>query len=304
MDIPEAEVDVTAALVRSLLADQHPDLAGPPLTLVAHGWDNVILRLGDALAVRMPRRERAAGLARNEQRRLGEIAARLDTPVPTPVRVGGPGRGYPWHWSVVPWFEGRPAATVPVADRGGLVAPLADFVVRLHVPAPTDAPVNPFRGVPLAERDAGLRRRLADGPSHRRARLTALWEGLSAAPAWPGPPLWLHGDLHPANILVTDDGRDLSAVIDFGDLTSGDPASDLAVAWLLFGPADRAAFRARVDAAGVVDRHVWSRARAWALLLGVLLADCSDDAPLLAAIGAHTLEQVGLDPNPVEIDRD
>jgi aminoglycoside phosphotransferase (APT) family kinase protein len=49
---------------------------------------------------------------------------------------------------------------------------------------------------------------------------------------WDGPPIWLHGDLHPFN-LVVNQGR-LSAVIDFGDLCAGDPATDLAVAWMLF----------------------------------------------------------------------
>jgi aminoglycoside phosphotransferase (APT) family kinase protein len=40
--------------------------------------------------------------------------------------------------------------------------------------------------------------------------------------AYEGPPLWLHGDLHPANLLVSR-GR-ITGVIDFGDITSGDPA--------------------------------------------------------------------------------
>ncbi|MFE6308411.1 aminoglycoside phosphotransferase family protein [Nocardiopsis sp. NPDC057823] len=302
MNIPEAEVDITPGLVRRLLADQHPDLAGLPLTPVANGWDNTILRLGDALAVRLPRRERAAALARNEQRWLGAIAARLGTPVPAPVRVGAPGRDYPWHWSVVPWFEGRTAAEVPVAGRDVLAAPLADFAVRLHVPAPAEAPANPFRGVPLAARSAGFHRRLEAADPPRRELLAGLWDGLAAAPAWSGPPLWLHGDLHPANLLVSPDEDGLAAVLDFGDLTAGDPATDLAVAWMLFGPAGRAAFRARVDAAGTVDAHVWDRARAWALLFGVLLSAHSDDAPTLAAIGAHTLDQVVLEEDTAEVD--
>ncbi|CAL9471959.1 hypothetical protein SUDANB121_02870 [Nocardiopsis dassonvillei] len=305
MHIPQAEVDITPALVRSLLAEQHPDLAHLPLTPAGGGWDNTLLRLGGSLAVRLPRRERAAALTRNEQRWLGGIASRLRTPVPAPVRVGVPGRGYPWYWSVVPWFEGRLAADVPDADRGGLAAPLAEFAVRLHVPAPADAPANPFRGVPLADRDAGFRERLGAAPDlPYRDLLAALWDRAVAAPAWSGPPLWLHGDLHPANILVSGDGSRLSAVLDFGDLTSGDPATDLALAWMLFGPAERSAFRARVDAAGVVDPYVWERARAWALLFGVLLATHSDDSPLLAGIGNRTLDRIALDGNTAEAEHD
>ena len=59
---------------------------------------------------------------------------------------------------------------------------------------------------------------------------------------WDGPALWVHGDLHSANLIVADGS--ISAVIDFGDLTSGDPAVDLAVAWMLFDEADREVFRA------------------------------------------------------------
>lgn len=56
-DMPVAEVDIDADLVRGLLHDQHPDLADLALRQVAHGWDNVVLRPGVDLAVRVPRRE-------------------------------------------------------------------------------------------------------------------------------------------------------------------------------------------------------------------------------------------------------
>lgn len=43
--------------------------------------------------------------------------------------------------------------------------------------------------------------------------------------------MWVHGDLHPANAVVSD--GTLSGIIDFGDLFAGDPAWDLAAAWVL-----------------------------------------------------------------------
>ena len=52
---PPAEVTLTADDVDRLLAAQLPDLRGP-LRLVANGWDNEVFRLGDSLAVRLPRR--------------------------------------------------------------------------------------------------------------------------------------------------------------------------------------------------------------------------------------------------------
>ena len=43
--------------------------------------------------------------------------------------------------------------------------------------------------------------------------------------------MWVHGDLHPANVVVSD--GTLSGVVDFGDMFAGDPAWDLAAAWVL-----------------------------------------------------------------------
>lgn len=300
MRTPPAEVAITPELVRRLLREQHPDLAELPLAVVANGWDNTILTLGEHLCVRMPRRAAAAQLVVNEQRWLPQIAERVHVPVSAPVRVGRPGADYPWHWSVAPWFEGRTAAEVPVGERSALVGPLALFLSQLHVPAPGDAPENPFRGVPLRVREAKLRERIADSGIPRAAELLALWEKLVETPEWTGPALWLHGDLHPANILVSaEDSPTLTAVLDFGDLTSGDPASDLAVAWMTFEPQDRARLRAELDRlAGAdarvsgVDEHTWQRARAWAVLYAALLAASAEEYPLLGAMGAHTITQL------------
>ncbi|KAA1423953.1 aminoglycoside phosphotransferase family protein [Mumia zhuanghuii] len=298
--MPAAEVDVTIDLVRGLLASQHPDLADLPLELVAHGWDNEVLRLGDDLALRIPRRELGARLVRHEQEWLPVLAPRLPTPVPVPVRVGSPSDGahgpaYPWWWSVVPWFDGEAVVRSAVDERRTLARPLAAFVTALHRPAPDDAPVNAYRGVPLAVRDAGIRERLDAHPLPERAALLDLWDRLRTTPEWDGPPLWVHGDLHPANLLASPDEAGtlaLSAVIDFGDVTSGDPASDLATAWLTFDAEGRREFRELVSRAGVADTAMWDRARAWAAVFAVLLVTSSDDAPQLHAIGAHGLAQV------------
>ncbi|MEU1734086.1 aminoglycoside phosphotransferase family protein [Streptosporangium sp. NPDC020145] len=285
MNTPAAETDVDDDLVRRLIRLQHPDLEGP-LTLVANGWDNVVYRLGEDLSVRLPRRRAAAGLIANEQRWLPVLAGHVEVPLPVPVRTGVPGEGYPWPWTIAPWFEGRPAADVPPSGRSGLAVPLAGFMTGLHRPAPPDAPRNPVRGVPLAARDQVVRQRLSSIP--RSAGLLPLWERLAALPPWQGPALWLHGDPHPGNLLIGGDG--LAAVLDFGDLTGGDPATDLAAAWLVFDEDAREVFRSGVDA----DETTWERARGWALVMGTALAAHSADNPGMAAVGDHVLHQVTL----------
>jgi hypothetical protein len=84
---------------------------------------------------------------------------------------------------------------------------------------------------------------------------------------WPwGVSRWLpgsSGDFHTGNLLAAD-GR-LSAVIDFGGLGAGDPATDLQIAYTLLEPAPRAAFRAALD----LDEATWARGRGWTLTGGL-----------------------------------
>lgn len=286
----QAEFEVDAALVARLVDAQHPDLAGP-VTFIGNGWDNALFRLGDRYLARLPRRQVAADLVANEQRWLPELAGRLGVDIPGPVRVGRAGSGYPWPWSIVPWFDGVAASDVPAEGRGNLAADIATFVARLHTAAPPDAPVNPFRGIPLPARDAVVQRRLQGGAIPRGNEIGALWSRLVAVPEWGGPALWLHGDLHPANILLDQRGH-LRAVLDFGDLTGGDPATDLAVAWLAFGAADRAAFRARIDDLTGADHDTWQRARGWAIVFATAFLEGSEEGSPLLTIARHTLDQV------------
>jgi hypothetical protein len=73
------EIEITADLVRDLLREQHPDLAGLAIREVAGGWGNQMWCLGDELAVRMQRMDRTPELQlkerRRRRRRLGEHGA-------------------------------------------------------------------------------------------------------------------------------------------------------------------------------------------------------------------------------------
>ena len=279
---------IDEALIRALLATQHPDLADRPLRIVAEGWDNVLARLGDDLVVRMPRRALAAPLVAHEQRWLPELAPRLPLPVPVPVRLGAPGAGFPWTWSICPWFAGESAATAPLADPAAAATVLAGFLAALHRPAPQEAPANAFRGVPLAARDANVRGYLDRlGARVEQVVVRRRWDASRALPPYTGAPLWVHGDLHPGNLLVRDGA--LAAVVDFGDLTAGDPAVDHGVAWMLFAPAERARFRA---ALGGIDDVAWRRAAGNALAHGLACLAGAADAPPLAAMGRRTVAAV------------
>lgn len=287
-DAPGAEVDIDAALVRALVAEQVPEHAGLAVVEAAAGWDNAIFRLGDELLVRLPRRALAVPLVEHEQRWLPTIAPKLPLPIPVPVYAGRPGHGYPWPWSIGPWLPGDRAAVVPPANLKDAATALGRFLAALHEPAPTDAPENLYRGGPLSDRAAPTAMRIEqlDGMIDRTT-VTECWEQLMGTPRWAGPPIWLHGDLHPSNVLV-DEGK-VSAIIDFGDITSGDPATDLSIGWMLFAPPDRAVFR---QAAGPVDDDTWTRARGWALSLALTYLASSAADPIMYAESLRTIDAV------------
>lgn len=263
---PPAEIDVDEAMVRSLLADQHRDLAGLPLEELDSGWDNVLWRLGDELLVRLPRRAAAAVLAANEQRWLPALAPALPLTVPVPVRMGRPVDQYPWPWSIVPWLEGTPADHTGVTAATDAAGRLGRFLRTLHVPAPPDGPYNPFRSVPLVARAGMFERRMEVAASEiDHLAVRRVWDEACAAPPPSGPPVWVHGDLHPGNVLVC--GGTLTAVLDWGDMCAGDPATDLAAGWLLLPTSALATF---VAAYGDDDPAALARARGWAVLFALM----------------------------------
>ena len=267
---PPAEMEIDEALVRTLLVEQQPDLAGLPLRHIDAGWDNALWRVGDDLIVRLPRRSFAVGLTLNEQRWLPVIADSLPLPVPRPVRVGVPSTAFPWPWSVVPYLRGTPGDVCALTDGPGAAWQLATFLRALHVPAPSDAPLNSLRGsVPVGTRADDFERLLVKVGTEVEPRpLRAIWNAGVAASGRQGPPVWLHADLHPANVL-TDRGT-LVGIVDFGDMCSGDRANDLAAAWIMLPDGAVEAF---FDFYGGIDRDTELRARAWAALLALMLLD-------------------------------
>lgn len=275
-------------LVRALLREQHPDLADLGLREVAGGWDNQQWRLGAELAVRMPRTERAPALLRTEQRWLPVLAGRLPLPTPVPVRVGEPSPLFAHTWTITRWVEGDPADHVPVT-RTDAADTLARFLSALHRQAPAAAPANPTRGVPLAAMRDGFDRSLhvmTDDPNADAAG--EIWEKAVAAPAWHGPPTWLHGDLHPANVVVRD--GTLAGVIDFGDMCAGDPATDLSAAWILLPAGTASRF---FGTYGDADDATIARARGWAVLRALHLISIGRNGRLGLPGGKPTWEPAG-----------
>ena len=278
-------------LLRALLESQHSDLAHLPIQPLDAGWDNLMFRLGEELIVRLPRRAVAVPLIENEQRWLPAIAPRLSLPISAPLRTGFAQHGYPWSWSIVPFFDGTTVDKMPLGDDQ--VPVLANFLTALHRSAPNDAPLNPVRGGQLADRAGAFAERAVRVRAKTRCLTPLLercWRSVLEVP----PAIdrcWLHGDLHARNVLARD--QSIQAVIDWGDITSGDVATDLASVWMLFRSQ---ATRERALAAYGADAELRLRAMGWAILFGVMLLDTGlVDHPAHAQMGRVTLARLDED---------
>lgn len=263
----DSGIEITAGLIAELLRQQHPDLAGLPLRLGARGWDNQLWRLGDDLAVRLPWATQDAGeLLLKEHAWLPAIAPRLPLPVPVPQRLGQPSERFPRPWIVTTWVAGEPADRAPATRAAEAADTLAAFLSALHQPAPDGAPGGRNnRGGALADSGEGFARFLTAATDRGLVSdpeaVREVWDDALAAPDWTGPARWLHGDLHPANLLTTD--GNFCGVVDFGDLCAGDPACDLAACWMLLP--DGVIDRFHQSYSPAADQATRRRARGWAL---------------------------------------
>jgi aminoglycoside phosphotransferase (APT) family kinase protein/GNAT superfamily N-acetyltransferase len=282
------ELDTDVSLVGRLLAAQFPQWADLPIEpVLSAGTDNAIYRLGDDLAVRLPRIDWAVGGVDKDFRLLPMLAPLLPLAIPVPLAKGTPAEGYPWEWGVYRWLEGENPTVGRIADRDSLAKDLAQFIEALHRIDLTGGPPA-TRGVPLAMRDEPTRAAIAAlrGTIDTGAT-TAAWEAALRTPAWSGPSVWIHGDLSPGNLLLQ--GDQLTAVIDFAGAGVGDPACDLIVAWNLLPTDARSVFRSELG----VDAATWARGRGWALSVALIqLPYYRDTNPALAENARHVIREV------------
>jgi aminoglycoside phosphotransferase (APT) family kinase protein len=267
----EANLDIDAALVARLVAEQFPEWAHLPIMPVEHGgWDNRTFHLGEAMSVRLPSADGYVPQVEKEQKWLPMLAPYLPLPIPTPLGLGRPSPTFSRPWSVYGWLDGAAATSANIPDLPAFAKALGRFLVALRavdaVGGPPAGDHSFQRGGSLAFYDAETRRALEKlrGVIDVSAA-AAVWDA-ALATTWTLAPVWFHGDISDGNLLVQ--GGKLSAVIDFGTSGVGDPACDLVIAWTFLDAQSRAAFRDTVE----LDDDTWSRARGWAIWKALIVA--------------------------------
>jgi aminoglycoside phosphotransferase (APT) family kinase protein len=284
--------EINVALVSQLIASQFPQWAHLPVKPVElSGWDNRTFHLGPDMSVRLPSAEGYVAQVEKEHRWLPMLAPHLPLPIPVPLVKGIPGEGYPWPWSVYRWLEGENATLERITDLSQFAISLAEFLLALQridsVGGPPGGEHNFFRGGPLMIYDAETRETIEEltGEVDTDAA-TRVWES-ALETTWQGAPVWVHGDVAVGNLLIKT-GR-LSAVIDFGCSSIGDPACDLVMAWTFFSGESREAFKATLG----LDRATWARARGWALWKALItLAEHIHGNPTKAAEARRVIAEV------------
>jgi aminoglycoside phosphotransferase (APT) family kinase protein len=202
------DAEINKESVRSLLREQHADLSELRLRRAAVGWDNQLWRLGDELAVRLPHAtERASSLLRKEYRWLPVPAPGLPLPVPALLRTGEPSAGFPKPWTIAAWVPDEPGDRAGISRGHHAAGALAGFLRALHHLAPSAVPVNPRRSVPLASLTHEFEERFrAVAHSGVTPAVRDVWDEAVSAPLREDAQVRVHGDLHPANVVVLDGG--------------------------------------------------------------------------------------------------
>jgi len=252
---------------------QFPQFSDLSISFLDSGWDNENYRLGSDYIIRLPRRAAAISLLENEISWLPRIKDSLPINIPAPVLIGKPSPSYPWQWTIIPWYSGSNGCIGLAADNQ--VIALAEFLKALHQNHPTDAPYNDHRCLPLSSKSEeviGRIERLMESTELLNNRILELWFQAVAEPPLNTKSL-IHGDMHPRNIIIHD-GK-IEAIIDWGDITAGDVAPDLASIWMLF---DRADVRANGFQHYGADDSLITKSMGWAIFFATLFLEQGDIA--------------------------
>lgn len=246
------------------MTEQFPQWSELPIRPVeVQGWDNRTFRLGDRMAVRLPSADGyIAGLVREEQT-LAILGSRFRVAIPRVVATGIPSAAFDRPWSVREWIEGHTLTAVDMRERESAINGLGDALRELQAcdtgGGPWAGSASAYRGCHISAVGEEIPGRLALLDRRHAEGCRELWDA-AVTTVWTEPPVWVHGDVAPGNMLFDRSGE-LAALIDFGQTCVGDPACDLAFAWLSCSSHERDRLHERLE----LPEDAWLRGAAWAL---------------------------------------
>ena len=297
-----ADREVPPELARRLIQEHFPDIAAVTVVSLGEGWDNAAYLVDGEIVFRFPRRNIAANLLEREAQALPLLAPHLPVALPVPTRIGTPTASYPWVFAGYPLIPGSTADRVTLTDqdRANLAPQLARFLKALHqIPIDSEttawAPRDdldraniPTRAPKLKQRLLGIRN---ESNAHQIDSAIDFIDQLTNNPTpytlHPTPSCWVHGDLYSRHLLL-DDEKQLTGIIDWGDVHLGDPALDLSIAFSFLPPTARLRFR---ESYGIIEENTWDRARFRALHYAPILIEygLSTNDPAIESAGRDAI---------------
>jgi aminoglycoside phosphotransferase (APT) family kinase protein len=244
---------------RAVVVRQFPEIDTAEMRPLGEGFDCLAFKAG-SWVFRFPRRPFGVRTLTTESIVLPQLGLE--------VLVGKPEPEFPY-----PFLGTRFQSGVPLVEYEGprtkLAGMLGAELARIHsLPVPAGTPQDPVGKFEMPRRLKQIEERLGHIPS---------W-----APTTPPGDLevFVHGDVHCRHVFVSPQGE-LEGLIDWGDLSTGHPAIDLACAWAYFEPEDR---KELWRAYGGVSEETLLYSRFRALYHTLLLRDYAQDQGLIEVL--------------------
>jgi aminoglycoside phosphotransferase (APT) family kinase protein len=280
----DSEFTVSKDLAAALIVERFPEFAPATIELLGEGWDNVAYQVNSDFIFRFPRRAIAVELIELEYRALSHIATEVSLPIPVPLFFGQPTEDYPWPFSGYRKLVGSTGCSVDLneSERIALAKPLAQFLASLHsvsevVTSKLNLPGDKIGRLDLAKRTPVLKENLNKisklGLGIDIKKLLSIVDAVNIS-IKPEFGTLVHGDLYSRH-LIFDEGRNLSGVIDWGDLHLGDRAVDLAIAHSFLPSVAHPAFKAAYGME--ISDQIWKLAQFRALSHSCYVALYSHD---------------------------
>lgn len=291
------ELTVDVDTVRRLIAAQFPRWSDEPVHRVTgDGTVNAIFRIGDGFAARFRLTSASVDEVTEELAReaaaMSELAATIPFPTPTPLGVGTPGEGYPLPWSIQTWIPGDVATSQGLSHSTTFASDIIALLRDLRAVDPHGRSFDGSgRGGELPDSDGWMEVCFRESAGLLPVdELRALWSRFRTLPRT-GPDRMTHGDLTPANLLVS--GERLVGVLDGGGFAAADPALDLVSVWHLFDAPARDTVRRGLD----IGANEWQRGAGWAFQQAMgLVWYYRESNPGMSALGRITLTRLLADP--------
>lgn len=221
----------------ALIQANFPHLALHQVQPITRGWDSFVLDVNDEFIFRFPMRDDVVAQLERERHVLPKLALTLSTPIPQFEMLGQGNASYPYTFVGYRKLHGVPLEdeTITQQQLFTLAPALATFLHELHsFPLAQAVQAGVQEHTPeqwrarYQERYVDLQKRvfpLLDGELCTKS--ARLWRDFLDTPAhFAFQPVLIHCDLGSEHILCDPERGVLTGIIDWGDMTIGDPALD------------------------------------------------------------------------------